>query len=115
MSQYLLMLAEDENGYANATEAELGEVMAGHNAFSEKWGGKVLGGSALQPTTTATVVRADGAGSYTVTDGPFVEAKEALGGYYLVEATDLDEAIEMAKDVPTPFGCIEIRPIMVFE
>jgi hypothetical protein len=76
---------------------------------------EVLGGSALQPTSTATVVRADGAGSYTVTDGPFAEAKEAIGGYYLVEATDLDEAIEMAKDVPTPYGCIEVRPIMVFE
>ena len=115
MSQYLLMLAEDENGYATADQATFSEVMAGHNAFSEKWGDKVLGGAALQPTSTATVVRPDGAGSYTVTDGPFMEAKEALGGYYLVEAADLDEAIAMAKDVPTPFGCMEIRPIMVFE
>ena len=48
------------------------------------------------------------------TDGPFAETKEALGGYYLVEAADLDEAIALAKQVPTPFGGIEVRPIMVF-
>jgi hypothetical protein len=89
--------------------------MSGHRAFSEARGNAILGGNALQPTSTATVVRADGAGGFTVTDGPFTETKEALGGYYLVEAADLDEAIAMAKQVPTPFGGIEIRPIMEFD
>jgi hypothetical protein len=59
-------------------------------------------------------VRSDGADGFTVTDGPFVETKEALGGYYLVEAADLDEAIELAKQVPSNFGALEVRPIMVF-
>ena len=115
MSQYLLMLTEDESGYADQDPSFYAEIMSGHDAFSEKWGEKVLGGKALQPTSTATAVRVDGAGSHTVTDGPFVEAKEVVGGYYLVEATDLDEAIAMAKDVPAYFGAIEVRPVMVFE
>ena len=50
-----------------------------------------------------------------MTDGPFVETKEALGGYYVVEAKDLDEAIAMAKDIPSPAGGLEIRPVMVFD
>jgi hypothetical protein len=115
MAQYLLTLAEDQNGYATGGQEVFDKVMAGHNAFYEKWGEKILGGNALQPPSTATTVRPDGAGSHTVTDGPFMESKEAIGGYYLVEAADLDEAIAMAKDVPTPFGCIEIRPIMTFD
>ena len=116
MSEYLLLIAEQESGYENGGQEVFDKVMAGHNAFSEKWGEKVLGGNALQPTSTATFLRADGAGSHTVTDGPFIESKEALGGYYLVEAADLDEAIEMARQVPLAgaSGGLEVRPIMVF-
>ncbi|MDT4917804.1 MAG: hypothetical protein QOH89_2504, partial [Pseudonocardiales bacterium] len=65
--------------------------------------------------TTATTVRPDGADGFTVTDGPFVETKEALGGYYLVEAADLDEAIALAKQIPVVSGGLEVRPIMTFE
>ena len=115
MSEYLLLIAEEESGYENGGQEVYDKVMAGHNAFSEKWGDKVKGGHALQPTGTATTVRGYGSDSFTVTDGPFIEAKEALGGYYVVEAADLDEAIEMAKDVPAWFGVIEVRPVMVFE
>jgi hypothetical protein len=114
MSQYLILIYEDENGYANATPEKWNEVMAGHTEFGEKNAAAVAGGNALQPTSTATTVRQDGAGGFTVTDGPFVETKEALGGYYLVEAADLDEAIAVAKQVPAPFGGVEVRPIMVF-
>ena len=60
--------------------------------------------------TTATTIRRD-----TVTDGPFTETKEALGGYYIVEARDLDHALEIGKLVPVGDGCVEVRPIMVFE
>jgi len=114
MSQYLILIYEDENGYANADEAVMSSVMEGHNTFGEKNAAAVQGGNALQPTSTATTVRSDGAGGFTVTDGPFVETKEALGGYYVVEAADLDEAIALAKQVPAPFGALEVRPIMVF-
>ena len=70
-------------------------------------GGKILGGDALQPTSTATSIRDD-----VVTDGPFAETKEALGGFYLIEARDLDHALEIAKLCPAPFGGVEVRPIM---
>ncbi|HEY0870533.1 MAG TPA: YciI family protein, partial [Acidothermaceae bacterium] len=72
-------------------------------------GGTMLGGEALQPTTTATSVRDD-----IVTDGPFVETKEALGGYYVIEAADLDQALAIAKACPAPYGGVEVRPIMEF-
>lgn len=114
MGQYLVLIYDDESAYAELDEAGLGRVMEGHNAFSEKWGDAVLGGNALEAVATATTVRPDGAGSFTTTDGPFVESKEALGGYYLVEAADLDAAIAMAKDVPVLNGGLEVRPIMVF-
>ena len=114
MAKYLVLLYENEQGYAEAGEQVLNQVMAGHQEFSAKYGPAIDGGNALQPTSTATTVRSDGANGFTVTDGPFVETKEALGGYYLIEAADLDEVVEMAKAVPTPFGGIEIRPIMVF-
>jgi hypothetical protein len=114
MSQYLILLYEDENAHANAGEQVWNEVLQAHNAFGEKNSAAIVGGNALEPTSTATTVRGDGAGGFTVTDGPFVETKEALGGYYLVEAADLDEAISLAKQVPARFGAVEVRPIMVF-
>ncbi len=113
MSQYLILIYEDEAGYAGASPEVWNEVMAGHNAFGENCAKAIQGGNALQPTSTATTVRPDGAGGFTVTDGPFVETKEALGGYYLIEAADLDEAIAIAKQVPATFGGLEVRPIMV--
>ena len=70
-------------------------------------GGKILGGDALQPTATATSIRGD-----VVTDGPFAETKEALGGFYLIEARDLDQALAIAKLCPARFGGVEVRPIM---
>ena len=71
--------------------------------------GKLAGGNGLQSTATATSIRGD-----VVTDGPFVETKEALGRFYLLEADDLDQAIKMAKMVPARFGGVEVRPVMVF-
>ena len=65
--------------------------------------------------TNCTSIRRNDDGTQTVTDGPFAETKEALGGYYLIEAKDLDEAIAIAKDVPTPFGGVEVRPIQVLD
>ena len=114
MSQYMILIYEDEAQYATASPAVYGEIMQAHNDFAartEQLGVKLLGGNALQSTGTATSIR----GGSEVTDGPFVETKEALGGYYLVEAKDLDEALEMAKAIPAPGGGIEVRPIMVFD
>jgi hypothetical protein len=114
MSEYLIIIYENEQGYATADEAKFGEIMAAHQKFGENNASALRGGNALQPTTTATTVRGDASGGFAVTDGPFVETKEALGGYYLVEAADLDEAIAIAKQVPAGFGGVEVRPIMTF-
>jgi hypothetical protein len=114
MGQYLVLIYESEASYAGASEAVYGEVMAAHQKFGENNAAVLKGGNALEATSTATSIRSDGAGGFTVTDGPFAESKEALGGYYLIEAADLDAAIEIAKQVPAKFGGVEVRPIMVF-
>ena len=113
MSQYMILIYENEAGYENATPELLGEVMEAHNQFAagvEQLGGKLMGGAALQPGTTATSLRGS-----DVTDGPFVETKEVLGGYYLVDAPDLDTALAVARTVPARFGGVEVRPVMTFE
>jgi hypothetical protein len=114
MSEYLVLIYEDEAGYEKADEATFNRVMAGHNEFGEKNGAALRGGNALQPTMSATSLRRDASGKLVVTDGPFAETKEALGGYYLIEAGDLDEAIAIASQVPAEFGGVEVRPIRVF-
>jgi hypothetical protein len=113
MAEYLILIYEAEDRYANATPEDIQHVMDLHNAYPEqveKLGGTILGGKALQPTSTATTIRGD-----VVTDGPFAETKEVLGGYYLIEAEDLDQALAIGKVTPAPYGCVEVRPIMTFE
>jgi hypothetical protein len=90
-------------------------MMDGHNAFGATHGASIRGGNALQPAGTATSLRSDGVGGFTITDGAFAETKEALGGYYLLEATDLDEAIALAKEIPAAFGGVEVRPVRVLD
>ncbi len=110
MAEYMILIYENEASYASGGQAAWQQAMEAHSRFAgqiaEK-GGKLNGGNALQPTATATTVRGD-----VVTDGPFAETKEALGGYYLVEARDLDHALEIAKLCPAPYGGVEVRPIM---
>ena len=110
MTQYMILIYENEAGYATVTPEAWGSVLDAHNAFAKAvadLGGTITGGGALQPTATATSVRGG-----EVTDGPFVETKEAFGGYYVVEARDLDHALEIAKLTPAPFGGVEVRPLM---
>jgi len=114
MAQYVILIYGDDQAIENAGQPLWDELMQGHGAFAEKHGASVKAGNALQPATTATSIRHDGDDA-TVTDGPFVETKEALGGYYVIEAKDLDDAIAIAKDVPAPFGGLEVRPVMVFD
>jgi hypothetical protein len=109
MAQYVVLIYEDENAWDNSPEM-WEQVMKAHGRFSEQvgeLGGTILGGEALQPTATATTIRAD-----VVTDGPFVESKEALGGFYLIEARDLDHAIELARLCPAGGGGVEVRPVL---
>jgi len=110
MAKYLILIHGDEAAFSAASQADMDALMVAHNDFSTKHAEAVLGGEALLPTTTATSIRADGA----ITDGPFAETKEALGGFYVVQATDLDEAIAIAKDCPMPNCGVEVRPVMEF-
>jgi hypothetical protein len=110
--RYLLLIYGPED-VPDPTPDEQAEVMAAYNAFTEHIRSKnaYLGGEALEPTPTATTVRVRD-GQTLTTDGPFAETKEALGGYYLVEAKDLDEAIDFAARIPgAKTGSIEVRPI----
>ena len=113
MSQYLILIYEDEAKWASAAPEESEQMYKEHAVFGQQNSAAIRGGNALHPTSTATSVRREGTGGFTVTDGAFAETKEALGGYYLVEAADLDEAIAVAKQVPTRFGGVEVRPVRV--
>lgn len=114
MAEYLILLYDDEAAWADAGEPEASRIMEEHNKFASNNAASMRGGNALQSTTTATSVRRDNTGGVRVTDGAFIETKEALGGYYLIEAPDLDEAIAIAHQVPTLSGGVEVRPIRVF-
>ena len=110
MTQFLLLLFEDEQSYADADPSLYGEIFAEHEQFGTKHGAALRGGNALQAAATGRIVR-----GASVTDAPFAETKEALGGYYLVEADSIEDAVEIAKDVPHRFGYVEVRPIRTFD
>ncbi len=109
MPNYLLAIYRDESAAAQAGGAE---VSAPYREFMQRRAGALRGGAALEAASTAKSVRSDH-GGFAITDGPFAEAKEVLGGYYVIEAADLEEALEIAKEVPAPFGGVEVRPIRV--
>ena len=114
--QYLLMIyrSEAEAGKMDAAARQV--MLADYGAFTQSiiQSGNFKAGDALQPATTATTVRVRD-GKTLTTDGPFAETREQLGGYYLVDAKDLDAAIAIAARIPgARFGSIEVRPIMVY-
>ena len=112
--KYLAIIYNDESGYANATPEDIGRVFAAHGAFGEasREAGVFLGGEGLQPIATATTVRVRD-DERMLTDGPYAETKEQLGGYYLLECKDLDDALNWAAQIPeAKTGAIEVRPIM---
>lgn len=112
--KYLLMIYENERAWAGLSEAEAGAIFGEYMRFTEdlRVAGKLLGGEPLQPTSTASTVRVRD-GKTSVTDGPFAETKEQLGGFYLVEASDLDDALAIAARIPgARFGSVEVRPVM---
>ena len=115
MAQYAILIYEDETSWANADREAFDQALKEHNAFGENNASVLRGGNALQPTDTATSIRKDSSGGFAVTDGPFAETKEALGGSYIIEAADLDEAIAVAKQVPARFGGVEVRPLVALD
>ncbi len=112
--RYLLTIYADESRYATMTPEQSAQLMAEYGAFGEEAqaAGVLLGGEGLQPTATATTVRVRD-GEPLFTDGPFAETREQLGGYYLVDAEDLDEAIAIAGRIPgARVGTVEVRPVI---
>lgn len=115
--QYLLMIYSDESLQNTMTPAEKGAYFQAYGTFTAelKAANRMVAGDALLPVSMATTVRVRNNRTVT-TDGPFAETKEQLGGYYLIEADNLDDAIHWASRMPTAtHGTIEVRPLMVFE
>jgi hypothetical protein len=112
--KYLLLIYGNEASWASLSEAEQGKIFEEYMQYTSdiKKKGNYIGGQALQPVSTATTVRVKN-GKTLTTDGPFAETREQLGGYYLVEAKDLDEAVALAAGIPDArTGSVEVRPIM---
>src|SRR5919197_224189 len=115
--KYLLTIYADESYWSDACPEEAGKLMAAYGALGEemKAAGVILGGEGLQSSNTATSVKVRD-GETIVTDGPFAETREQLGGYYLVDVKDLDEAIRWAAKMPDAArGTVEVRPVMDYE
>ena len=111
--QYMLMAYVQEGGWNKLTKAEQEQGLAAYMAFTEamKKAGVLTGSNRLQPTATATTVRA-GNGKTQVLDGPYVDTKEQLGGYFLIDVADLDAAISWASRCPAiHHGVVEVRPV----
>jgi hypothetical protein len=111
--KYLLLIYGNEAHWDTLKEPERMSIFKEYMDLSAAWqkNGTYVGGNELKPVATASTVRVRN-GKRTVTDGPFAETKEQLGGYYLVEAKDLDEALELAAKIPSVrWGAIEVRPI----
>jgi hypothetical protein len=115
--KYLLTIYNDESAYADVTPEQVQQVMAAYEAFGREVteAGVMLGGEGLQPTATATTVRVRN-GEAVTSDGPFADTREQLGGYYLLDCRDLDEAIGWAAKIPgAQDGTVEVRPVMDYE
>jgi hypothetical protein len=113
--RYICLIYDDESQFAKMSEAEGARIMQEYFKFTDDIvkSGHHRAGDPLQPSTTATTIRTKG-GKAVTTDGPFVETKEQLGGYYIIEAANLDEALKIARRIPSsPQGTsVEVRPIM---
>lgn len=111
--RYLCLIYQEEKGWANLSKREQEEGLAEYQAFGDsiKQSGHHVASHGLQPARTATVVRVRN-GKLSTTDGPYVETKEQLGGFFLIEAKDLNDAIQVASQIPSArWGSIEVRPV----
>jgi hypothetical protein len=115
--KYLCLIYDDETRWDTRSKEDADSMMKEYFAFTDsiKKSGHYVAGDALQLTRTATTIRQRN-GRTSTTDGPFAETKEQLGGYYLIEARDLNDAIQVAQRIPSVrTGSIEVRPVVVFE
>jgi hypothetical protein len=116
--KYLLTLIGDESRFGEMTPEQQAEGMKAWDTYTQNAieAGVFVGGEGLQPSATATTVQIpESGGDPIVSDGPFAETKEQLGGYYLLDCKDLDDALAWAKRIPMPGGTVEVRPVMDYE
>ena len=111
MAEYMVFIWDDEQAWEDADPQTVETTMAAHRAFIAAHGAALRGGNRLHPSAASTSIRTAADGTVTVSDGAFAETKEVVGGYYLVEAADLDAALRIARQIPAPFGGLEIRPV----
>lgn len=110
--QYALLIYEDESIYSGDDSPVMQEIIGKHMAFGQANGAAIRGGAGLRTTAAATTVRTRG-GQQSLHDGPFAETREQLGGFYLIEAADLDSAIAIARRLPLAGdGAVEVRPLL---
>ena len=112
--KYMLTLIGEESDWQDSSPEEMQELMSAWTAFDGelKEAGALIAGEALQQSTTATTIRIAEDGERVTTDGPFAETKEQVGGFYLLECADLDEALAWARKVPLGDGAVEVRPVV---
>ncbi|MEE4541314.1 YciI family protein [Streptomyces sp. V4-01] len=115
MAKYLVLIYGDERAWASMSDQERQKLGDGHRDLVAAAGTAVLDTRELEPASVATTLRTDASGQPTTTDGPFLETKEAVGGYYLIEASDLDEVMGLASrlyEATAGHSGVEIRPVV---
>ena len=118
MPKYAALIYGEEADPSAFDEEAMGQVLADYMEFGQNNEASLAGGEALHPTSTATTVHVEGGkgGNPVFTDGPFAETKEVLGGFYIIDVSDLDEALKVAQQIPGAWnGRIEVRPVMEFD
>ncbi|MGH3357202.1 MAG: YciI family protein [Nocardioidaceae bacterium] len=114
MAKYLVLIYGDEREWATMSDQDRRQLAEGHRDLVAAAGSAILDTRELEPASCATTLRADAAGRPTTTDGPFLETKEAMGGYYLIEAGDLDEVMGLTArlyEASASHSGVEIRPV----
>jgi len=118
MPKYAALIYGEEYDPSATSPEEMQQVMADYMEFGQDNADSLAGGEALHPTTTATTIHVEGGkgGKAVFTDGPFAETKEVLGGFYIIDAADLDTALKVAQQIPGAWlGKVEVRPVMEFD
>jgi hypothetical protein len=113
MAEYMVFIWDDEAAWAKADAGTVAANQAEHEEFIARNAAALRGGNRLHPSDATTSIRHRADGGVAISDGAFAETKEVIGGYYLIDAADLDEALRIATEVPAPFGGVEVRPVWV--
>jgi len=115
--RFLITIYGDESGWGDASPEQMQAGLKAWGDFTQELAdsGALLVGDGLAPSSTAKTIRGYGGGELVTSDGPVVESREQLGGYYVIDVADPDAALEWARRIPTQGGAVEVRPVMDYE